>query len=83
LTEPVQFYLRGEEYSAQVDYFIKRVKEAQANGNINSFASALVTNKVIDLLLQDSLAEGTGPDSTRQLTKKRRTKFWLRRLLRL
>jgi predicted dehydrogenase len=82
LTEPVQFYLRGEEYSAQVDYFIKRVKQAQPSGNINSFASALVTNKVIDLLLQDSLSEGTGPDRTCRPTKRRRTKSWLRRLLR-
>jgi predicted dehydrogenase len=83
LTEPVQFYLRGEEYSAQVDYFIKRVKEAQANGNINSFSSALVTNKVIDLLLQDSLSEGPGPERARGSTKKRRAKSWLKRLLRL
>jgi predicted dehydrogenase len=83
LTEPVQFYLRGEEYSAQVDYFIKRVKAAQANGNINSFSSALVTNKVIDLLMLDSLSGGTGPAEIGRTTKKRRTKSWLRRLLRL
>ncbi|MGC9196725.1 MAG: Gfo/Idh/MocA family protein [Syntrophobacteraceae bacterium] len=53
LTEPVHFFLRGEEYSAQVDYFIERVKGAQPAGNINCFANALATNRVIDLLRDD------------------------------
>jgi predicted dehydrogenase len=49
LTEPVDFYLRGEEYSAQVDYFAKHIKTNDYN-NINSFASALNTDKVIELI---------------------------------
>ncbi len=32
LTEPVWFYLRGEEYSAQIDAFIQRVKERRTDG---------------------------------------------------
>jgi predicted dehydrogenase len=47
LTEPVGFYLRGEEYSAQVDYFAKCIKNKDLN-NINSFSSALKTDEVIE-----------------------------------
>ncbi len=49
LTEPVEFYLRGEEYSAQVDYFIKAVQRKVPN-TINTFQSAWHTDKVISLL---------------------------------
>ena len=32
LTEPVWFYLRGEEYSAQIDAFVQRVKARRTDG---------------------------------------------------
>ncbi len=51
LTEPVDFYLRGEEYSAQIDYFAKNVKTRNLN-NVNSFAAALHTDRVIELIIQ-------------------------------
>ena len=47
LTDPVDFYLRGEEYSAQVDYFARCIKTNDYN-NRNSFASALNTDQVIE-----------------------------------
>ena len=46
LTLPVEFYLRGEEYSAQMDHFIKAIN-GQVNNNINTFESAFDTDKVI------------------------------------
>lgn len=49
LTEPVDFYLRGEEYSAQVDYFIKAVQQKVPN-NINTFQSACLTDNVISMI---------------------------------
>jgi len=49
LTNPVDFYLRGEEYSAQVDYFAGHVKTRNTD-NINSFASALHTDRIIELI---------------------------------
>lgn len=52
VTKPVDFYLRGEEYSAQIDYFIKGVKEKRAD-NISSFKSALQTDLLIDMLAKD------------------------------
>src|SRR5690554_2001502 len=53
LTQPVAFNLRGEEYSAQVDYFIKAVKGEVPN-NINTFQSALLTDKAISLIKNNS-----------------------------
>ena len=53
LTEPVWFYLRGEEYSAQIDHFIERVEERQPDG-LNAFDSAAVTDGVIAMMLADA-----------------------------
>lgn len=54
LTAPVWFYLRGEEYSAQIDYFVRRISEKQSAGNLNSFENALQTHNVIGMLTQDA-----------------------------
>jgi predicted dehydrogenase len=51
LSKSVDFYLRGEEYSAQIDYFIKAVKKLVPN-TINNFQSAWHTDKVISLIKQ-------------------------------
>jgi scyllo-inositol 2-dehydrogenase (NADP+) len=51
LQEPVAFYLRGEEYSAQIDAFINSV-EAGPAGQENSFASAYETDRVTQMILQ-------------------------------
>lgn len=48
LTEPVDFYLRGEEYSSQIDYFINAVQKKVPN-SINNFESAWHTERVISL----------------------------------
>ena len=47
LTPEVDFYLRGEEYSAQVDYFVKAVQGKVPNDK-NTFESALLTVDVIE-----------------------------------
>jgi len=55
ITNPVGFYLRGEEYSAQIEYFISSIKE-NSTININSFATALQTNEVTDMVRKDATA---------------------------
>jgi predicted dehydrogenase len=50
LTQPVWYYLRGEEYSAQIDYFVKAI-ENQRRDNVNSFRSALQTDKLVEMIL--------------------------------
>jgi predicted dehydrogenase len=57
VTDSVDFYLRGEEYSAQIEYFIEAVK-THSHININSFASALHTNEVAEMVKQDAAARG-------------------------
>ncbi len=53
LTEPVWFYVRGEEYSSQLDHFVRTIQEGQAEG-VNSFAEASITDRVISLLVADA-----------------------------
>lgn len=63
LTEPVWFYLRGEEYSAQLDYFVTCIEEKRAHDNVNSFANALVTDQVISMMIADA-EQAPSPAST-------------------
>lgn len=51
LAEKVDFYLRGEEYSAQIDYFIKSVQGSVPNSK-NNFESAMITDSVIQRIKQ-------------------------------
>lgn len=49
LTDQVDFYLRGEEYSAQVDYFINAILGKEPN-TINTFESAWKTDRAISTI---------------------------------
>ena len=53
LTEEVDFYLRGEEYSAQIDYFVKTCLGKVPN-TINTFQSAALTDRAISIIKQSS-----------------------------
>lgn len=50
---PVNFYLRGEEYSAQIDYFIDCIKNNR-QAKYNSFEQAFYTDKVIELIVESA-----------------------------
>jgi scyllo-inositol 2-dehydrogenase (NADP+) len=54
LTKEVWYYLRGEEYSAQVDYFAQSIKLGRTNGE-SCFASAIETDEVVDMILQSGI----------------------------
>ena len=53
LAIPVNFYLRGEEYSAQIEYFINNVKNGK-QGTYNTFEEALYTDRVIEMILNNA-----------------------------
>jgi predicted dehydrogenase len=53
LTDPVWFYLRGEEYSAQIDAFVARIREGRTSGE-NSFDSAAATDRAIAMMIADA-----------------------------
>jgi predicted dehydrogenase len=50
---PVNFYLRGEEYSAQIDYFVDNIKNNR-QPLYNSFEQALYTDLVIEMIIENS-----------------------------
>jgi predicted dehydrogenase len=72
LTDEVWYYLRGEEYSAQVDYFIQGILSGRAN-NVNSFRSALATDRIVEMLL----AGGTGAKAPSKPVRERQSKAGL------
>jgi len=53
LTDQVDFYLRGEEYSAQLDYFVNAALKKGPN-EINTFKSAALTDNAIALIKNNS-----------------------------
>jgi len=57
LTPPVWFYVRGEEYSAELDHFVQSVSSHTSGmppSDLNSFGSAAVTDRVIELMIHDA-----------------------------
>lgn len=57
LQAPVAFYLRGEEYSAQIDAFVDAI-ETGAAAHENSFASACETDRVVALIMRAARGGG-------------------------
>src|SRR5271163_1872255 len=53
LSPHVEFYLRGEEYSEQIDYFINSI-DSHSSANVASFASAAQVDEVVSLIRSGS-----------------------------
>jgi len=53
LTASVNYYLRGEEYSSQLDYFFDQIQSGKRD-NKSSFSNALLTDNTIQYLINDS-----------------------------
>lgn len=49
LTQPVEFYIRGEEYSAQLETFRDRVA-GKSKEAVNTFADAAATDATINMI---------------------------------
>jgi scyllo-inositol 2-dehydrogenase (NADP+) len=75
LTQPVWYYLRGEEYSAQIDYFVKAI-ENRSRDNVNSFRSALQTDKLVDMILTQASGRAVVPETVAASVRPRG--FWAR-----
>lgn len=61
LTEDVWYYLRGEEYSSQIDHFVQHIKAGRSDTR-STFRSALETDLVAAMMIKD--AESSHVDST-------------------
>jgi len=77
LTDSVWFYVRGEEYSAELDYFIQKIKRTD-NNNINSFANSLQTDRTINLLIEDN---NSIPSNTATNNQQGMSKNWWQRVV--
>jgi predicted dehydrogenase len=49
----VWYYLRGEEYSAQIDHFLRCIVDGRRE-NVSSFTSAAQTDRVVSAMLQNA-----------------------------
>ena len=56
LTKPVWFYLRGEEYSAQIAYFVESIRQRRVHAHCNA-RSALATDVVAGMITQDAAGQ--------------------------
>jgi predicted dehydrogenase len=77
LTPGVRFYLRGEEYSAQIEDFVDAVADGKPRGP-NDFASAAQTDRTISLMIDDAEREKTlAPETVRAAPARKRGWFGL------
>src|SRR5665213_1341404 len=73
LTEPVWFYLRGEEYSMQIDHFTRCIKDRTV-AQTSSFATAVETDIVLAKMLADADKMRAGNSELPVLVKTEATK---------
>jgi predicted dehydrogenase len=74
LTEAVWFYVRGEEYSSQIDYFVKCI-ESGANRNVNSFAAAAQTDQLMSMMRDDAQSIVSAPLASPVIQQRKRLLF--------
>ena len=77
LTEDRWFYLRGEEYSGQLDDFILAVQAGKKTADENTFASATQTDKTMAMIIENS-ETGTpvGTASARKVEAPKKRRFF-------
>jgi hypothetical protein len=76
LTQEVWFYLRGEEYSSQIDYFVKSIEQRRTHGT-NNFQSALEADRVVAMILSNESKSGNTSEPLRS-HRTWRSGFWRR-----
>jgi scyllo-inositol 2-dehydrogenase (NADP+) len=70
LTEEVWYYLRGEEYSAQIDYWARSMVARRLDGE-NSFRSALATDRVVAMITGESSVRPPAPQLAERSAQRR------------
>ncbi len=76
--EPVRFYLRGNEFTRQLDYFVDCVERGTME-NISSFAEALKTDRIMEEITRDAATSLNGAEGEAILRKEAGQKsLWTR-----
>jgi scyllo-inositol 2-dehydrogenase (NADP+) len=81
LSDNLYYYLRGEEYSAQIDHFIQCITDGRRE-TMSSFASALATDEVVAMMIDDanrSVDVDTPRSSTAQIRMSSQRKGFIER----
>ncbi len=55
LVQPVDFFVRGEEYTEQLDHFVRGASGKANHSKVNSFEDSIKTNHTIDMLRKDAI----------------------------
>ena len=55
------YYLRGEEYSAQIDHFVRAVQSGDVR-TVSTFASAVVTDRLAAMMVRDAAGLASEPE---------------------
>lgn len=76
-TSPVDFYLRGEEYSSQIDDFIEKVA-AGSTDSVNAIKYAGETDRVIELLIKDNQRDYSEIADAKKAVDLNALGFWAR-----
>jgi predicted dehydrogenase len=79
LTEDPWFYLRGEEYSHQIDAFVRAVRDGAGRAAENDFRSAAVTDRTIAMIVDDAEGRTTAPPAGAQVQAPPRRRGWFAR----
>jgi predicted dehydrogenase len=76
LTDPPWFYLRGEEYSAQLDNFITSAAEGRDGAIENGFASAAQTDRTLAMVIDNDETEASANATPMGLAASPRKRRW-------
>ena len=63
LTDEVWYYLRGEEYSAQIDYFAESITTGRVQGE-NTFRLALEADRIVSMIAGQSVGNASPPGAS-------------------
>ncbi len=66
--EPVRYYVRGNEFSRQLDYFVDCIEKNQT-GNICGFSDAFMTDAVMAQITRDAAGELSGEMGTQPIAR--------------
>ena len=84
LAQSVRFYVRGNEFTRQLDYFVDNILKKRTE-NIASFSEAFKTDLVIEQIVRDSALSTAERDGSSVMTpifkKKRKKTSWWRQIL--
>ena len=82
LSDNIRFYVRGNEFTRQLDYFINCIQE-ESTENLSSFYEAFKTDNIMNQIVADNYAEASQSNTVNFKNYGRSTpiwKFWQRKL---